>query len=56
MCGFLSCVGLRLRSKGYVEVNGLHDAKDLQPNLIKFLESKWGCTEPWWKSCGFVHL
>ena len=36
---------VELRTAGYVEVNGLHDAEDLKPHLIEFLTTQWGCTE-----------
>ena len=36
---------LRLRTRGYVEINGMHDAEDLKPHLIEFLTSEWGCKE-----------
>mmetsp|Transcript_53912 Transcript_53912/g.128407 ORF Transcript_53912/g.128407 Transcript_53912/m.128407 type:complete len:891 (+) Transcript_53912:55-2727(+) len=36
---------VELRTVGYVEINGLHDAEDLKPHLVDFLVSLWGCKE-----------
>ena len=36
---------VELRTVGYIEINGLHDAEDLKPHLIEFLTTQWGCSE-----------
>ncbi|CAJ1379214.1 unnamed protein product [Effrenium voratum] len=36
---------IELRTAGYIEINGLHDAKDLQPELINFMVQQWRCKE-----------
>mmetsp|Transcript_40343 Transcript_40343/g.94826 ORF Transcript_40343/g.94826 Transcript_40343/m.94826 type:complete len:894 (+) Transcript_40343:102-2783(+) len=36
---------VELRTVGYIEINGMHDADDLKPHLIDFLVSQWGCKE-----------
>ena len=36
---------VELRTVGYIEINGMHDAQDLQPHLIEFLTTQWGCKE-----------
>eukprot|EP00438_Fugacium_kawagutii_P001714 Skav202856 [mRNA] locus=scaffold2311:209334:211474:+ [translate_table: standard] len=36
---------IELRTVGYVEINGLHDAEDLKPHLIQFVTEQWGCSE-----------
>ena len=36
---------IELRTSGYVEINGLHDAEDVKPHLIEFLTQQWGCKE-----------
>lgn len=36
---------VELRTVGYIEINGLHDAEDLRPHLIEFLTTQWGCSE-----------
>ena len=36
---------VELRTVGYIEINGLHDAEDLKPHLIDFLTTQWGCSE-----------
>ena len=37
-------IGFRAEA-GYIEINGLHDAKDLQPELINFMVQQWRCKE-----------
>ena len=36
---------VELRTVGYIEINGMHDAEDLKPHLIEFLTAQWGCKE-----------
>eukprot|EP00439_Symbiodinium_sp_Y106_P061959 s3343_g9.t1 len=36
---------VEIRSVGYVEINGLHDAGDTKDHLINFMVEKWNCRE-----------
>lgn len=50
---------IELRTSGYIEINGLHDAEDLKPHLIEFLTQQWRCKEytSWmWEKEGYCDL
>ena len=36
---------VELRTAGYIEINGLHNAGDMQEHLIDFIVQQWGCKE-----------
>ncbi|CAE7459342.1 pme-5, partial [Symbiodinium natans] len=36
---------VELRTVGYIEINGLHDAGDTKEHLINFMVEQWGCKE-----------